>query len=608
MKQALSKIIGAGIIVAAVSADAISKEEAVGAAGLERDGITLSSPDQPYAVDALKYGARTFTKATIDAAVAALGTTNKATLLLRPGIWMINANADWSAYVNITFKMAPGTVISHETYSVKIPNPDAGWHPWLSGTGTVTISGNQRGLCPQWFGAKGNGVTDDKAAIQTFLEVAFRSGFNPKFPTAVYGVGSTLIVPPNNSGRVVEIDGGNSSFLMVKDVTLFTSGYYSGSTLVTNYGTAGMSHPSLSGIVLKNFTIASKAGNLTATALKIQDWHLGSSLENIYSNVTDSFLHSNNNFYMNFNNLHSIFNGTGTVPRFVFLGEHNLNKITGLVAANSTIGYRFDGPVTALQFTNNSIEGMTTGVQFNSSVYDVALENNYAEAVTGTVFDFTDYVHAATIRNNYIVFGATTYLIDLLPGPANNIIIEADNCLLGLPNESHVIKKREDSYSGGITIKRFPVPIGAALSELLVDNRIYGNQVKWEGLATTTGMTAQVVNKYAVGNYSGKFTGGYEQSNGFRWVDNRSAVLTIATKMVHNQTELIYVNLEVAYTGGHKYIKGVFVGTAFYEFTGTGLELSTQLVSSVVGGFIQINGRSAFPATVTGCKGEVRLI
>ena len=136
MKQTLSKIIGAGIIVAAVSADAISKEEAVGAAGLERDGITLSSPDQPYAVDALKYGARTFTKDTIDAAVAALGTTNKATLLLRPGIWMINANADWSAYVNITFKMAPGAVISHETYSVKIPNPDAGWHPWLSGTGT----------------------------------------------------------------------------------------------------------------------------------------------------------------------------------------------------------------------------------------------------------------------------------------------------------------------------------------------------------------------------------------------------------------------------------------------------------------------------------------
>ena len=33
-----------------------------------------------------------------------------------------------------------------------------------------------------------------------------------------------------------------------------------------------------------------------------------------------------------------------------------MNKMTGLVAANATIGYRFDGPVTALQFSNNSIE------------------------------------------------------------------------------------------------------------------------------------------------------------------------------------------------------------------------------------------------------------
>jgi len=66
-----------------------------------------------YEVDALiSYGdGVNFTKATIDAALAAIGTSNKATLLLRPGTWAINAKADWSAYANVTFKIVPGAML-----------------------------------------------------------------------------------------------------------------------------------------------------------------------------------------------------------------------------------------------------------------------------------------------------------------------------------------------------------------------------------------------------------------------------------------------------------------------------------------------------------------
>uniref|UniRef100_A0A6M3K498 Putative pectate lyase n=1 Tax=viral metagenome TaxID=1070528 RepID=A0A6M3K498_9ZZZZ len=75
------------------------------------------APDQlyltNYEIDALKYGSGTsFTQATIQSALTAIGTSNKVTLLIRPGTWPIISNADWSAYTNVTFKIVPGAVFS----------------------------------------------------------------------------------------------------------------------------------------------------------------------------------------------------------------------------------------------------------------------------------------------------------------------------------------------------------------------------------------------------------------------------------------------------------------------------------------------------------------
>ena len=119
-----------------------------------------------FELDALNYSPNTFTQATIEAALTAIGTSNKVTLLLRPGTWIISSDADWSAYTNVTFKIVPGAVISHGTFTVNIPNLVSERNSQVfSGTGLITFSGVVGTIYPQWFGAKVDGVTDDASAI-----------------------------------------------------------------------------------------------------------------------------------------------------------------------------------------------------------------------------------------------------------------------------------------------------------------------------------------------------------------------------------------------------------------------------------------------------------
>lgn len=109
-----------------------------------------------YEVDALNdYGSGTsFTQATIEAALTAIGTTDKVTLLIRPGTWVISSALSFATYKNVTLKIPAGAYFS------------------LSGSGTVT--GLQQEMTPQMFGAAGNGTTDDTSAINAALASSTR--------------------------------------------------------------------------------------------------------------------------------------------------------------------------------------------------------------------------------------------------------------------------------------------------------------------------------------------------------------------------------------------------------------------------------------------------
>ena len=178
--------------------------------------VALTTATQ-YEIDALvTYGGGTsFTQATIESALTAIGTTNKVTLLLRPGTWVISSNADWSVYTNVTFKIVPGAVISHGAFTVNIPNLDlTGLHQRFSGAGAVTLTRIPYVYPEFWTDHLTPGTTDMTTAIASAIVSGIRL---VKFGPWKYAY-TTLTIPDGTFdltllGTAVEYDATKSTQL-----------------------------------------------------------------------------------------------------------------------------------------------------------------------------------------------------------------------------------------------------------------------------------------------------------------------------------------------------------------------------------------------------------
>jgi hypothetical protein len=149
-----------------------------------------------YYIDALgEYGSGTaYTQATIEAALTAIGTTNKATMLLRPGTWAVTT--DLTIPANVTLKIPAGAVLSIATgKTLTINGPlDAGLYQVFDcvGTGKVVCgAGSVAAVYPVWWGAKRDGVTDDLAAISA-AAASLTSGGTIRFSPGTYAVNGTV--------------------------------------------------------------------------------------------------------------------------------------------------------------------------------------------------------------------------------------------------------------------------------------------------------------------------------------------------------------------------------------------------------------------------------
>jgi hypothetical protein len=183
---------------------------------LTSDGYTLTLQPVGQYVDVIMVygGGVNYTNATITLALTAIGTTNKRTLIFRPGTWTVSANVDWSAYTNVTFKFLPGAVLSHGAFTINIPNIDAGLQQVFSGTGAVTLSGYHKEIYPEWWGALPDDSTDNSsafalaiAALQTYGKLKIGSGIYRGYLAAQKsnitiqgtGIGNTIIKLPDRA-------------------------------------------------------------------------------------------------------------------------------------------------------------------------------------------------------------------------------------------------------------------------------------------------------------------------------------------------------------------------------------------------------------------------
>jgi hypothetical protein len=486
------------------------------------------------------------------------------------------------------------------------------------GAGAVTRTVQSRlrdSVSVKDFGAVGDGVTDDTAAIQAAVEYAINNKQNLVFTSATYVISSTILIPNNNAlSSQVTIDGQGSVILPSSDITIFASARYSSGTLIPTYGEP-LDVNFCFGLTLRNFSFAS-AGFvlLLEPAIEIQNWNTGCRLENIISRVHDQFLKARSCFYCDYERLWCQTSTSTGAARFLFDSNNNLNTISNCVSADSTkvgIGYKFAGLVTALTFFNNSIEGVAVGVEFSGEVRGANLLNCYGEFWSDVAVKFSsNFANGITIDGGYWNFGndPNAYLLEYVEGPANNIEVTKNNDYTGMLSEANLIKNVSTTFGFNLlTFDRLPKS-STSINDFLLDNTNFSPEIDYRQTVNQVGLRTEVVNQYAKGVYAGKYTNGFVSGNGFTWVDTSSSTLQLTTRIVPSDTQLIYVNIAVNVSGvGIVNIKGQFVGDDFYEYDGAALSLTTTLNLTTVSGYLQINGTMA--ATIaTPVVGEVRLI
>jgi hypothetical protein len=156
-----------------------------------------------------------------------IGTSLNATIILphsgtgNTTAYNVLQNLDLSSYDNITFIIERGSIITHAANTIDMVIPQAGSYQIFSGTGAITLNnpGASNPIVPQWWGATGDGVTDDTTAIQNAATASY--GNRLYFSHGTY-IASTITF----TGDIEIFGNGVQSIIKQKDSTvghLFTS-------------------------------------------------------------------------------------------------------------------------------------------------------------------------------------------------------------------------------------------------------------------------------------------------------------------------------------------------------------------------------------------------
>lgn len=140
-------------------------------------------------------------RAVLVSAQSDIDTTSTRSIWLGPGTWTIDDDLTFASYPNLFVHMAPGAIFSVSTgktltiYSpaniIAQPNQQI-----FSGSGVVAFSTGGI-IYPEWWGAKGDGSTDDSVALQAAFTSAVTSGYRSEiiFQPRNYTYATALTIP-----------------------------------------------------------------------------------------------------------------------------------------------------------------------------------------------------------------------------------------------------------------------------------------------------------------------------------------------------------------------------------------------------------------------------
>jgi hypothetical protein len=216
------------------------------------------------------------------------------------------------------------------------------------------------------------GGTDNGPAFRAaILAAAQAGGGTVVIPFGTYRVTSTVIM-----SRQVLLEG-NSSFIVGPGIgsatDLFQSGYYNGTAVVTNIGTAPESQAT-------NFSIKNLIIYYCGKAFNFYNVLDGSVLSQINFNDCTYAMYLDRCFYATFNNITSRGSASSAAnAAVVFQNVNNVMDVSSMFVEGRTLGVLIAGGSNALKLYNCSFEGCGTGCRIENETGPIAFDTCYFE-------------------------------------------------------------------------------------------------------------------------------------------------------------------------------------------------------------------------------------
>lgn len=350
-----------------------------------------------------------------------------------------------------------------------MPVPKAGRYKIFTLVGTGVIAFNTSGvLVPEWWGAAGDGVTDDAASIKSAMANASPINFSDAtYATSdvltvlsnqiIYGAGkykTTIKLIGNPSSFTKLFQGDSISNFEMRDLTIdldISNNTHSIAAILLNFSSGGTD------INIHDLRIPeSKNAGIwidKTTRLSIRDNEISNTvndtirtgsgnevdisrnkltgLDNLAGEQRAIICGSSNNVTVNNNIIEDVPDGDSGATRFVFdFGGATKVTCTGNVASNCGAIADLEAGSTDISITGNIFGGRTTDVPQNWGIYCI---NDGAQRITIADNTFTGFYHAIrceagdfyTISGNIITscFGGGITTVNVGGTEADHVIV-----------------------------------------------------------------------------------------------------------------------------------------------------------------------------------------